>query len=296
MKPIVQKIKQFIKFLYKIYNKININYFCIILFEIFQIIFVLIPFFKAELQIWDSLGHLNLANLTDLNDGLYSWDSHYWGGWIKGMYYPMLFHYLLKLCSFIIPIEIAYKIILSIISLLIPVLIYKLLNLFIKNHIHKTIILFLTTLIYFISPGNFFGGLVGTFKGGGAPALIGFFLILILFIVNFKFLLNKNSNKLIYIILIGLLTGILLLTHLLSFTVMCIFYFVILIFLISNKHLITLKYYFYAFLIFLSISISWLIPFFSFQNYILKSSIPGNIELYNLFLLVVLGLITIYNF
>lgn len=267
-------ISTLFKFLYKLLNT-DSSYVVLFLFYVFFITCILIPFFKSDIQIWDSIGHLNLANSINLKDGFYTWDNMYWGGWVKGLYYPLLFHILVKLFSYIVSIELSYKIIVSIIGLLIPLVLFYLINLKIKERGFRFVIFLFSLLTYYFIPGQYLGSILGTFHAGGAPAILGTLLLLLIIIYFIK--LTQRSNKFItkYVVILGMLGGLLILTHLFTTTVFGIYFLFFALIAVFRKDIRILRSVVFISCIITALVLFWIIPFFTLKEYLVTFGIPG---------------------
>lgn len=136
---------------------------------------LIIPFWRSNaLEIYDSPGHVGLVwFIKEFSWPQFSgWNPFSLSGWPQGIFYPSFFHWLAAGLSFIVSIESAIKILISISILSLPFAVFYT----IKNTISKEKYWYSTTfliLIFLIILPNFLGvGFRGLFQIGLIPNFV----------------------------------------------------------------------------------------------------------------------------
>jgi hypothetical protein len=85
----------------------------LLIYGILLILILVIPFLNNPVQSWDSQGHL--INATFIKDHTWpevvSWNPVFFFGYMQNQFYPPLFYFLVSTVGMVIPIELAFKLI-----------------------------------------------------------------------------------------------------------------------------------------------------------------------------------------
>jgi len=253
------------KFLFK---KENMPLLLVIAVELFILFAFIVPFFiKGSIYTWDMAGHYFSAYYTKAyllpELTLFGWNPYHFWGFPQNQFYPPLFTILTSSLGYVLPLNIAFKLIVAVSVLLTPVSLYY----FLINHsISKKISAYITALLSMIlifSPSIIGGNLITTFLGGAVSNALA--LPLLFFYLT---TLKKNKEG-ISVAYSAILLALLVLTH--------VFYGIAGIilslgYLFSNfkkQLLFFFKHYVIAFFL----TAFWSLPFIFKINYVSKYSI-----------------------
>ena len=169
-------------------------------------------FWRSDLSIYDTSGHVSLV--WYIKEYLWpkpaGWNPFFLVGFPQGLFYPSLFHWLAATLSFVVGIEIAIKLIVSLAILALPFAVYYA----VKNTILDTKYQMPVTILIFVflaALPNFLGiGLRGLFQIGLLPNFVSTPILLLFFgLVHSQFKKNR-------FLLISLILSVLVLTHLVA--------------------------------------------------------------------------------
>ena len=169
-------------------------------------------FWRSDLSIYDTSGHVSLV--WYIKEYLWpkpaGWNPFFLVGFPQGLFYPSLFHWLAATLSFVVGIEVAIKLIVSLAILALPFAVYYA----VKNTILDTKYQMPVTILIFVflaALPNFLGiGLRGLFQIGLLPNFVSTPILLLFFgLVHSQFKKNR-------FLLISLILSVLVLTHLVA--------------------------------------------------------------------------------
>ncbi|MCX6804034.1 MAG: hypothetical protein NTY48_05720 [Candidatus Diapherotrites archaeon] len=142
------------------------------------IIGLLLPYLAFNnLTSWDTPGHVASAEYlkTQFFPDFSGWNPNSFGGFAQNYFYPPMFYYLVVLLSQVIPLVLAFKILVIISVLLIPYAVYFLARSF-EIPREKAVLFMLFVCAFMLISTGFFGGnelegkLYGTLAIGNSPA------------------------------------------------------------------------------------------------------------------------------
>lgn len=217
---------------------------------------------------WDSIGHVDLA--LNIKNNLWpdfsGWNAAYYMGFQQGTYYPPLFHYILAIMIFFIHPEIASKLLIFIIFLLMIYSFYffsKKIGLNKENSRYLTIFLLLGWILTWVLPDKSIGvpGMdpYSTFVIGLWPMFLALPLIFFFLGYFFEFLRTGKNYK-----QAGCFFGLAILAHFISLALVIPIIFSLIFFKKQKVKIIK------TLIIGLLISALWLIPFLFYNNFLLK--------------------------
>ncbi len=147
----------------------KLPFYSIVAMECFLLVSVFIPFFVYNsLQMHDMAGHYFSAwyiktHLFPLPTG---WNPYFYAGFPQGQFYPPLFHYLVATLSFILGVDLSFKLLLCFAIALIPVSANYFAKQFEFPSFQRVIILGWIWLLLWYSPIKWGGNLSSTFNLG----------------------------------------------------------------------------------------------------------------------------------
>ncbi len=247
-------------------KKINLNYIkknldsILIAFITLYLFFsICIPFLlNNSLDKFDTPGLLSLIWFESkyLFPNFSGWNPYFFAGFPQGILYPPLFYYLGAILSKFFGIILSYKLLISVVIILIPFSIYEF---SLKVFVQKTWAIVNTLLIVIlivILPG---------YLGFNIPAAIDYglgpsFLSIPIFFAFLSCLFSKNYN----VLKLSIFFSMLILTHMLSAFVAGVIFFLYVILNNDKRQIITFVKFI---LISILLSAFWLFPFIYFSNF-----------------------------
>jgi hypothetical protein len=188
------------------------------------------------------------------------WNSFFLSGFPQGLFYPSFFHWIVALFGFIIPLDLSYKIILSISILLFPCIVFLLSNKLFKSTVISGSLLIIVSIFYYFNLG-LNDNLYSDIYYGMSSHL---FSLTLFFIYLYSLFILIKDNKKWYFPTVILF--ILIITHIITSTSAVLFSFILLILSWKNNILRKnlFKHYIYSFLM----SSFFIIPFLFNIKYI----------------------------
>ncbi len=231
--------------------------------------FAITFFLFGNPNFWDSAGHISAAKT--IHDYFWpdytGWNFDYLMGFQQGLFYPPLFHYILATIMFFFEPQIAGKLLISFLIMLLPISIYYFSTKFYddkKDARYLTIALtagwFLIDKLADFSSGSPGGGVHGTFVVGLFPAFLTIHLMFF-FLGSMLQTLKNNKNWKIPAVLLALSF----LTHFTAYFLLIII--IILAIIFKEKRKIILKILIFG----IGLSAFWWIPFFYYNALIPKA-------------------------
>lgn len=255
-KYIFPKIEYFLK-----------KYYILIFISLVSLIVTILPFIISNnLEGFDTIGQY--ANAFYIKNFFWPWPSGWnsmlLSGFPQGIFYPPFFHWITSLLSFVFPLSISYKIVLSSAILFFPIIIFILASRLFKNHLQSTATVILVSILYYFNVGlndNLFSDL---YFGMSSHLFSLTILFIYLYFLNKLFESNKKWQ------LPALFLAILIITHIITAPVAILFGLIILIINWKNTTLRIglIKHYILAILL----SAWWIVPFVLNINYISGSN------------------------
>jgi len=272
--------------------KKNIHLLIIFLIIILLFIKIILPYFQTSVYYFDTIGHFFSAKFVkeELFPKVVGLNTDFYFGYAHNQFYPPLFSYIVALLSFLIPIKIAFKLVIALSILFLPLGFYSWAR---SLKLNKNQSLFFVFLVigFLTLPSKFFASYstginFDSLIAGLIPNFLGL-LLLLFYMASLPYLKNKK-----YFIISTLLLTAIVLTHFFIATVAIIYsisFFITAI--IERKKLIYyVKHYIFVFLL----SAFWIIPFLLKQNFSQPAFIPFKINLVFLLTSLVFCLILIY--
>jgi len=188
------------------------------------------------------------------------WNSMFLSGFPQGIFYPSFFHWIIALFSFIIPLDLSYKIVLSFAILLFPIIVFFLAFKLFKNYFKASAVLVIISILYYFNVG-LNDNLYSDVYYGMSSHL---FSLTIFFLYLYTLYILIKDDKKWYLSAIVLAISIM--THVITASVSILFSFILLILSWKNNKLkkSLLKHHFGAFFI----SLFWILPFLMNIKYI----------------------------
>ncbi|MCH8821747.1 hypothetical protein IID23_04485, partial [Patescibacteria group bacterium] len=184
---------------------------------------LVVPFWKSNgLEIYDAPGHVSLIWYIKefLWPNISGWNPFFLSGWPQGIFYPSLFHWVTAALGFLVGIDTAIKLIVSLAILVLPFSIFYAVNHTVSEKKYWLPTTFLLLLFLALLP-NFLGiGFRGLFQIGLIPNFVST-PILFLFIGLLHNQFNKGKT-----LLLSLVLSVLILTHLVA-AIVAILYLII---------------------------------------------------------------------
>ena len=132
------------------------NHYGLIIISLIGLITLIIPFIADNnLENFDAAGQY--ANAYYIKNVFWpwpgGWNSQLLSGFPQGLFYPPLFHYLSAALSFIIPLALAYKLLLGLAIFIFPIIFFLLAKNIFKNTLQATAALTATGIFYYFDMG-----------------------------------------------------------------------------------------------------------------------------------------------
>lgn len=242
---LIKEIESFIK-----------SYYNLLIIVTLDVVLIIVPFlFSNNLEGFDSVGHL--ANAYYIKEAFWPWPDGWnmmtLSGYPQGLFYPSLFHWLAAALSFIMPLALAFKLLIVSAALAFPIVVFLLAK---KLFNSDKIACFATTIVsifYFFEiaiSGNLFSDL---FYG-----MFSHLFSLTILLLYLYFLFNSLNNKKHWRAA-GIFLGLTLLSHIITGVVA--FLFAIILIILSKNDFVRLKSLLKHLLIGALISACWWLPF-----------------------------------
>ncbi|MEM3127353.1 MAG: hypothetical protein QW331_04790 [Candidatus Woesearchaeota archaeon] len=255
--------------------------FLLISIEIHALIVLIFPFLKYnDLFIWDMGGHYFSSWYVKeyLFPRIIGWNPYFLLGFPQNQFYPPLYSYLTALLSFIMPLEWAFKLLLTVAILLTPLSFYYFLRSLEFSKEKASVVAFLMYAILFLFPLEHLGGnFHSTFNVG----LVSNALALPLMFFYFGALKKSFATK--KFVLTSLLLALIILTHIwMTIAAAIVALTMILAHFLKKKEniLFVWKHFAFAF----GLSAFWIIPFIAKFSYTSATSVGFDYQLNYLFL------------
>lgn len=254
---------------YDYFEKLKKNYALFVVLFL-DVVLILLPFLTLNnLEGFDSAGHLASAyyiknNFWPWPDG---WNMMNLSGFPQGIFYPSAFAWLSAALSFIIPLQLSIKILVSLAVLLFPIFTFLIAKKIFKNTIIACVAAVSVCIFYFFETGlndNMFFGLFY----GMLPHL---FSITFFFIYLFSLLRFLDDKKNWY--LPAFLLAFCLLAHIITGSVA--FIFGIVLFLLEKKDSLLRKSLLKHIILGVLLSLFWLLPFLINLQYTSGSNVSS---------------------
>ncbi|MFT4311208.1 MAG: hypothetical protein ACMXX7_01125 [Candidatus Woesearchaeota archaeon] len=210
---------------------------------------------KSKLQEWDMIGHLFSAKFTSeyLFPNITGWNPYFFLGYAQNMYYSPLLSYVTAALSKIMPLEIAFKAIISIGVLALPISLYFLAGSITKDKQKKTFTTFLLLSLFFLIFYQEIGGdFYSTFTVGLAPN----FVAILLSIIYLGLILRQSQNK----YLLTFLLASIVLTHIMTGIAIVIISLTLFLFEVYKKNFAQIKTYIFHYIASFLLSAFWTVP------------------------------------
>lgn len=246
----------------------------------FWIGFILFSFWQSDLSSWDMPGHFfaSFYYKEYLWPNFQGWNHLAFGGYPQGYFYPSFFHWLVGGLAKIINLGIAFKFILSLSIILLPISIF----LWLKSLGFQILERVLTLIWIFIFLNIIKYDIGGDFYSTFTVGLITFQFSLPIYFFYLYFLKEGSLNFKKLLIAIFLF-AIIIISHI--FVALTTFFSsLIYFFLFYFKKGLWLRYFIHLILVILLVSF-WLIPFFYFSSFRTGVIVGKYIPLHPLFLL-----------
>ncbi|MEM1577988.1 MAG: hypothetical protein QXM27_03200 [Candidatus Pacearchaeota archaeon] len=238
-----------------------------------------IYFWSTQLS-WDMHGHFFSSYFIKkyLWPSFSGWNNLSLTGYPQNYFYPPLFHWIVASLGFIMPLEIAFKLMVSLSLILLPIVIYLALR-NLKFDEDEAILATLFIYLFFpIMKGDIGGDFYSTLHVGLVTYQFGFFLFFcFLTVLDLQFL-NKKRN-----LLAALLASMALLSNIFMIIIILIFLLIFAILNIKTKKQL-INFIVMCMFIF-SLIAFWAIPFFKFMAFTKALNIPGGMPPLHPFLL-----------
>jgi len=195
------------------------------------------------------------------------WNSLFLSGFPQGLFYPSFFHWIVALFSFLIPIEMSYKLILSISILLFPVIVFILGSKLFKDIAKAGTVLIVVSIFYYFDIG-LNDNLYSDIYYGMSSHL---FSLTLFFLYLYSLFILIKDNKFYFS---SVILSIIIITHIITSSAAILFSFLLLIIVFKNKKIRfnIFKHYIFAFLL----SSFWIIPFIFNIGYISGGNMTSN--------------------
>ncbi len=250
----------------------------------FLIGLLLYSFWRSDLSSWDMPGHLSASFYYKeyLWPSFQGWNHLSFGGYPQGYFYPSLFHWLVGGLTKIIDLNIAFKFVLSLALILLPISVYfclKSLNFKILERMLALIWIFIfLNIVKYDIGGDFYS----TFSVGLVTAQFA-----MLFYFLYLYFLKEGSLSRKKLLIASLIFAIIIISHAfiaLAALLSSLIYF----FLFYLKKGIWFKYFIHLLLTFLLASF-WIIPFLYFSFLRTGVKVGKYIPLHPIFLLALIS-------